>query len=298
MPEEIWKDIPGYDNRYQASNLGRIRSKGFCLEHGSRNGKRVLQTYPAKIIKPRFSSRSLRVALSGTSEGHTDQTVASLVLLAFVGPKPDGMAISRKDSNVLNNRLDNLEYSFFQGDFPEDERWVDIPGYEGMYQASDRGRVRSYPRVIERSDGTVEHRVGKLLHARVNRKKGNYQQVGLCKDGKCKTFYVHSLVALAFIGIRPDNCVICHANGNPQDNRVENLRYDTQSENMRDNVRIYGKQSSGKLTAKDAAEIRRLHEEGMSYRQLANKYGVVKGTIGHVLNGRAYVYIDAEGQVV
>ena len=181
----------------------------------------------------------------------------------------------------------------------EEEIWKDIPGYEGRYQVSDQGRVKARSYDLLRRTGVVEHKKEKILTPRNNPYKGNYYQVdiGSVRDGTRKTLYVHTLGALAFLGERPSGCEVCHGNGDPHDNRLSNLRYDTSSENSKDVVRQKGKQGNSKLSAKDAADIRKLHADGMSYRQLATKYGVVKGTIGHVIKGRAYGYIDSEGRV-
>ena len=181
----------------------------------------------------------------------------------------------------------------------EEEVWKEIPGYPN-YQVSDQGRVKVLAYDLVRANGVIEHRKEKLLSLRNNPYKGNYYQVdlGSTKEGSRKTFYVHSLVALAFLGERPDGMEVCHRNGNSHDNRLVNLRYDTSSENSRDVVRQYGRQHRSKLTAKDAAEIRALHEEGYSYNDLAKRYGVVKGAIGHVLQGRAYGYVDSKGEVI
>jgi hypothetical protein len=97
--------------------------------------------------------------------------------------------------------------------------WRSIEGYEGHYEVSDRGQVRS----IKSSKVLKQATAGR-----------GYPSVTLCKDGVPVTRYVHHLVAAAFIGPRPAGFDTCHNNGDFTDNTAENLRYDTRNANMRD----------------------------------------------------------------
>lgn len=108
------------------------------------------------------------------------------------------------------------------------EEWKDIKGYEGKYQVSNLGRVRSLDREYN-NHGTMVPIKGKVLS--FNNCRG-YSLVTLCKDSKCYKAKVHRLVAEAFIP-NPDNkpC-IDHINIDRADNRVENLRWCTGEENM------------------------------------------------------------------
>lgn len=106
------------------------------------------------------------------------------------------------------------------------EIWKPILGAEGRYEVSSLGRVRSLPR---------EKTPGGILKAHSNRK--GYQQVTISRNGKGRTKRVHVLVAQAFHGPRPfDGAHVRHLNGNPADNRAENLRWGTASENNRDTI--------------------------------------------------------------
>ena len=115
------------------------------------------------------------------------------------------------------------------------EEWRDIPGYEGMYQVSNLGQVRSIGRTVTRSDGQVHRRKGKLLRTPLNQR--GYQVVNLCIQGKCQIRTVHSLIAETFIGTRPEGMEVCHNDGRKTNNRVDNLRYGTRSDNTLDKVR-------------------------------------------------------------
>ena len=109
------------------------------------------------------------------------------------------------------------------------EVWKDIPGYEGYYQVSSCGRVRSLDReVINPLVGPI-HKEGKILLLSMD--KRGYTSISLYVEGKGKYFNVHRLVAQAFIQ-NPENLPqVDHINGVCWDNRVDNLRWVTAKEN-------------------------------------------------------------------
>ena len=106
------------------------------------------------------------------------------------------------------------------------EIWADILGYEGLYQASNLGQVRS----INRIDSLGHHRKGKILNP-LTRTDG-YQQVILCKDGVRKCFQIHRLVYAAFCGEIPSGMEVNHINECKTDNRLCNLNLMTKKENI------------------------------------------------------------------
>lgn len=111
------------------------------------------------------------------------------------------------------------------------ENWLPVVGYEGLYEVSDRGRVRSLARVC----AAGRKRKGRIL----SQSSGRYghRRVVLYRDAVRTQWMAHVLVLTAFVGPRPEGMECCHGNGNPADNRVENLRWDTRSANQRDSVR-------------------------------------------------------------
>lgn len=115
------------------------------------------------------------------------------------------------------------------------ERWRPVVGYEGLYEVSDLGRVRSLPRVEHWTRGFMRRRGGRVL-AQILDSKG-YPKVNLSLGGKVTQLAVHRLVLLAFTGPQPDDTEACHWNGVPTDNRVANLRWDTRSANAADAIR-------------------------------------------------------------
>ena len=116
------------------------------------------------------------------------------------------------------------------------EQWKPVHGYEEIYEVSSHGRVRSVDRTVTCSDGKVHRYKGKVLSACLS-KRGGYPLVNLRDQGKGQTRYVHSLVAEAFIGSRPEGMEVCHNDGDSTNNHLDNLRYDTSSDNELDKVR-------------------------------------------------------------
>ena len=112
------------------------------------------------------------------------------------------------------------------------ERWLPVVGYEGIYEISDCGRVRS----VDRIDCTGKRLRGVMR--KLTRVKDGYLRVTLCKGGVQTTYGAHQLVAWAFRGERPPAQVVRHLNGNPADNTLANLAYGTKSQDAYDQVRI------------------------------------------------------------
>lgn len=115
------------------------------------------------------------------------------------------------------------------------EIWKPVTDWEGYYEVSNHGRVRSLPRVIQRKNGipcSVSERI-----LQTNSKRHKYPQVHLRKPGKNETRYVHELVLLSFVGPRPPGFECCHWDDDPHNNYLDNLRWDTSSSNSYDIVR-------------------------------------------------------------
>ena len=105
------------------------------------------------------------------------------------------------------------------------EIWKDIKGYEGLYQVSNLGRVKSLPKVDSK------YCKEKLLKSHTNKITG-YSQIILCKDAKRHCCYIHRLVAETFIANPNNKLEVNHISGIKEDNRVENLEWSTRQENV------------------------------------------------------------------
>lgn len=126
------------------------------------------------------------------------------------------------------------------------ERWLPIPGWEAYYLVSDQGRVRSLPRVIMRWNGSPLTIRGRIMRPATPSQAG-YWRVNLMRDGVHHTRLVHTLVAETFLGPKPERMEVCHGDGNPRNNNLTNLRYDTSAANKRDTVK-HGRHPEAKKT--------------------------------------------------
>lgn len=183
------------------------------------------------------------------------------------------------ESNSEREEIANLESRLnkFAG-----EIWRDIEGYEGLYQVSNFGRVKSFHGKTERIM-TVD-----------TCKSSGYTKVVLSKNRRCKTYNVHRLVASAFIP-NPDNKPqVNHKNGNKLDNRVENLEWSTCSENTKHAFdtglakTLRGiDNGASKLSAEQIAEIRAtcvIGSKTNGIRKLAQKFNVSEHTIFRIIH--------------
>lgn len=123
-----------------------------------------------------------------------------------------------------------------------DEIWKDIKGYEGYYQISNHGRVKSLERTTWNSRGngfwqTIKERY--LLYDRAGNKKTHFI-VWLSRDGGKHRYLIHRLVAEHFIGDIPDGMLVDHKDENPENNRVDNLQIITPSKNIKKSRDIKG----------------------------------------------------------
>lgn len=154
-----------------------------------------------------------------------------------------GSKLRLADRNEINNescspigRRRPLGLSLFQTmEQNTNEEWKDVAGYDGYYQVSNKGNVKSVDRQVPQINNNGETYIrllkGKILKPRVQ--NGGYLVVWLCKLGVCKAVTVHRLVAQAFVpnslGLKDIN----HINGVKIDNHVENIEWCTRSENIK-----------------------------------------------------------------
>lgn len=110
------------------------------------------------------------------------------------------------------------------------EQWKDIPGYEGRYQVSDFGNVRSVDRHVRLS--TLQGATQRLARGKTLRSAPNASGHLSVVLGRGNTRNVHALVALTFLGPRPDKHEVLHIDSNPANNALTNLRYGTRGENL------------------------------------------------------------------
>ena len=111
------------------------------------------------------------------------------------------------------------------------ETWKDVVGYEGIYEVSDYGRVRTHKDKVSWSNRFNTWRNWKQRYLKDKTPNGRDVRVALWKNGKRKDFLVHRLVGFAFIPLVEGKDCINHIDGNPKNNHVENLEWCTHQEN-------------------------------------------------------------------
>lgn len=178
------------------------------------------------------------------------------------------------------------------------EEWRDIPGYEGRYQASSLGRIRS-------SRNWKRSIAGHVLAPGAN--PDGYLFVTLWRGAieKGKGWRVHRLVALTFIGPCPKGLQVNHIDCDPANNRPGNLEYVTCRENIHHAKRLGrlkrrigpnparqgDKSPSAKLTSDDVLTIRQSLLNGVKGTVLAERYGVTSAAITSIKLGKSWTYL-------
>lgn len=115
------------------------------------------------------------------------------------------------------------------------EEWLDLPGFAGDYLVSNLGRIK-------RGTPARGTQAGRVLKTPYN--PDGYPSAVLRRDGGTVNISVHRAVALAFLGVPPDDQPeVNHKNGNRADNRVENLEFCSRSENVAHSFRVLGRQA-------------------------------------------------------
>ena len=107
---ETWEDIPGYGGNYQASSLGRIKSKDRIVTKRHRSGKMISQKYAERILTPSIDEYGYGRVHIGFGGKKFMASVHRMVLLAFVGQCPDGMEACHNNGNPRDNSSSNLRW--------------------------------------------------------------------------------------------------------------------------------------------------------------------------------------------
>lgn len=165
-----------------------------------------------------------------------------------------------------------------------EEIWKDIPDFNGAYQASTLGRIRS----VDRVDCAGRRLKGQILTGRPS--KSGHLYINPSIGGTSKNYTVHRLVARTFFGEIDPKLDVCHNDGNPQNNVLSNLRVDTRAGNASDRLK-HGTHARGdrcatsRLTADQVYEIRVRYKNGESAKCLAEKFGITIRPLFRIVKG-------------
>lgn len=184
----------------------------------------------------------------------------------------------------LNKDMSNL--------IQDSEIWKDIPNYEGIYQISNKGRVKS---ILKNGVGRKkrDYILSNCLRADG---KMEYPSVRLCINGKPKKNYIHRLMASAFIPNPENKPIINHKDGNKSNNSLDNLEWCDYSHNInhayQNNLRAVGESHhKAKFTNKDVLQIRADFANGINRKEIMNKFNLSQNQYARIVYKRTWKHI-------
>lgn len=230
---ETWVDVVGYEGYYQVSNLGNLKSidRDEIHKNGVRRHKK------GQLLKHTVTTSGRHNVGLHRDGDVTILPVDRIVADAFLDEPDECSVLVHVNGDNNDNRLENLRWIPHAEIMQENqgyssvEEWKDIRGYEGYYQVSNRGNVRSLDRAVTTS--RCKTRIARGRQMRLKTAKTGYHTVSLMKNGVAKDFLVHRLVAECFIENADNLPQVDHINSVRDDNRVENLRWVSAKENVR-----------------------------------------------------------------
>jgi len=167
------------------------------------------------------------------------------------------------------------------------EIWKPIPGFPG-YEVSNEGRVRSYRARGGGDNGHSWHISSSPQRVLRPGWSAGYPYVHLMDEqGRKRTFKIHKLVMIAFVGPAPAGMEVCHNDGSRDNNRLENLRYDTRKGNAAD-IDWSRVEIPRRFSAPEVLSMRRQRAAGAGLAELARRHGVTRAAISAICRGLAY----------
>lgn len=171
-------------------------------------------------------------------------------------------------------------------------KWVPAFGWEGLYEVSTNGQVRSVARPSDGKFGDRGPYEGKVLSP-IKSRRTSYLVVNLTGGGRRKQVLLHRLVLESFVGPCPDGKEACHNNGNRHDASLANLRWDSRKNNHADKIN-HGTHPAGaknpfaRLTDAQAAYVKRSRDP---LKTLAERFGVSVGCVSKIRYGQTWKHL-------
>lgn len=174
------------------------------------------------------------------------------------------------------------------------EKWMAIPGYEGLYEVSDKGNFRSLDRVVTKRNGTRVRYKGREVALDYGKRNG-YPVVHLCKNGKAATLNAHRIVAECFLGRVDGKPYVNHKDGNKKNCAASNLEWVTASENAIHAYKVLGRKHPrlGTCGTKfSPEEVRSIRRDERPVRDIAKEYETSPENIYNIKRRKTYAIIE------
>lgn len=175
------------------------------------------------------------------------------------------------------------------------EIWLPVPNYEGLYEVSNLGNVKTLSRTVQRC-GIENHQINERL-LKQNKNKQGYLSVTLSRSKKVKVLRINRLVAMAFLPNPENKETVNHINCIKSDNTVWNLEWATRSENEH-HALINGRKLKGeengfsKLKTPEIIEIRRMFKDKISTYKIAETFNISQSTAYDIASGKRWKHIS------
>lgn len=171
------------------------------------------------------------------------------------------------------------------------EVWKPIPDFEGFYEVSNMGRIKS----LERKEKLNPFGRKSIIKERILAPGVNtgYLRVGLVKDGARTSIYIHRAVALAFIQNTEKKNQVNHKDGNRQNNIVDNLEWVSNSDNQIHSYRVLqNTPPATKLSKDEVIKIRELRNEGWLMKDIAQRFKIDESHVSRICSKKIWRYVE------
>lgn len=182
--------------------------------------------------------------------------------------------------------------------YDDPELWKDIIDYEGVYQISNHGRIKSLERTFIKNKKGGKEKMGVFMKETIRAisLSDRYPKISLWDNGSVKWFLIHRLVGIYFVANLENYPKVLHKDDNTHNPHHSNLMWGTQSQNIKDcsnkDRGFRGKlNNNAKLMDADIPKIRKLISEGMPSRKIGKIFGVTKTPILWIANNKSWTHI-------